>query len=103
MDGAANSVVGQSIHVKGFVHHTLASKGAITVHQNAHVLVTVGILTIVLLGAHFSQNNGVNCLYKQNISVHIIYNLCEHTQTQTHTLVCPMVHVHDDGVTAKLF
>ena len=62
MDGAANSVIRQSIHVKGLVHHTLASKGAITVHQNAHVLVTVGVLTIVLLGAHFSQNNGVNCL-----------------------------------------
>ncbi len=44
MNGASDCVVRQSTHIQGLVHHTLSSKGAITVHENAHVL---GPLTVL--------------------------------------------------------
>jgi len=44
MNGPSDCVVRQSTHIKGLVHHALSSEGAVTVHENAHVL---GPLTVL--------------------------------------------------------
>ena len=62
MDGATHSVVRQGIHVQRLIDNTLASKGAIAMHENAHVLVSVTILGVVLLGTNLAQHNWINSL-----------------------------------------
>ena len=62
VDGASNSVVRQGTHIQGLVHHPLPSKGAITMHEDAHVLGPLPILRVVLLGTHLTQHNGVHSL-----------------------------------------
>ena len=65
MDGASDRVVGQGTHVQGLVHHPLPSKGAISMHEDAHVLGPLPILGVVLLGTHLAQHNGVHSLQGQ--------------------------------------
>lgn len=64
MDGASYSVVWQGAHIQGLVHHPLPGKGAITMHEDAHVFGPVPILGVVLLGTHLTQDNGVYSLQR---------------------------------------
>ena len=62
VNGSPDCVVRQGTHIQGLIHHSLPSKGAVTMHEDAHVLHPLSILRVVLLGTHLAQHNGVNSL-----------------------------------------
>ena len=60
MDRPAGLVAAQTREAKAFGHNALPGKGRVTVEQNAHDLGAIHIPLLVLLGAHFAQNDGVH-------------------------------------------
>jgi hypothetical protein len=57
---AARAVTAQTGKTKAFGHNTLTGKRRITVQQDAHNSRPICVVQLILLGAHFAQNNGVH-------------------------------------------
>lgn len=61
-DCATCAVAAQARKPQAFRNHTLPRKGRITMQKDTQNLVAFCVAQLILLGAHFAQNNGVNRL-----------------------------------------
>lgn len=60
VDSTASAVGRQIMEAHGFVDNTLTSKGSVTVHQDSHRVLALGVLAVELEGASLTQDNGVD-------------------------------------------
>ena len=61
MDRTTGTVPLEVRQIEGFRHKTLTGKGSITVQEDTHNLLAIGVFALGLLGADLTKNNRVHC------------------------------------------
>ena len=62
MDGAADAVALEVGEIEALGHQALAGEGRVAVHQEGHDLAALGVVALVLLGAHLAQHHRIDRL-----------------------------------------
>lgn len=57
VDTATCTVIREVAQVQGFIHNSLAREAAIAMHDHSHVLPSLFVVGVVLLGTRFANHN----------------------------------------------